>query len=152
MNYRIGLIFVIRQGDKFLVTHPKNAPDHEWYFPGGGIDDGETEEDTFFREIYEELGLKKEDFISFKNIKIVYKYDWPDELIRKNKALGRHENFIGQEKTFVLGEIKKDAKIDVTITNELDGAKWFLWDELFDVIPFENIKKVLRNNEKVFRY
>jgi putative (di)nucleoside polyphosphate hydrolase len=151
MSYRIGLIFVIRKGDKFLVTHPKNAPDYEWYFPGGGIDEGETEEETFFREIYEELGLSREDFISFRNTKIVYKYDWPEELIRKNEALGRYGGFIGQQKTFFFGEIKQGTKIDLTITNELEGYKWCSWDELFVVIPFENIKNVLRDNEKTFR-
>ncbi|MFA6072813.1 MAG: NUDIX domain-containing protein [Candidatus Woesearchaeota archaeon] len=133
------------------MTHPKGATDVEWYFPGDGIDDEETEEETFFREIHEELGLKKEDFISYKNTCITYRYNWPEELIKKHEAQGKYIGVVGQEKKFFLGVIKSDTKIDLTITNELDGAKWFSWDELFKIIPFENIKEVLRNNETLFR-
>jgi 8-oxo-dGTP pyrophosphatase MutT (NUDIX family) len=144
MNYRIGLIFVIRMKNKFLVTHPKGALDIEWYFPGCGIEAGETEKEAFFREMYEELGLKKEDFILYKNTEIVYKYNWPEKLVKE-------KGFLGQQKKFILGEIKNRTNIDLTITNELDDAKWYFWDELFEVIPFESLKEILRNNEQIFR-
>lgn len=144
MEYRQGVIFVVIQGDKFLVTHPSKGLDTDWYFPGGGFERGETTEETFYREAYEELGLTKSDFISYLDTGISYCYDWPENLVKE-------KGFLGQQKKYIVSRIRPDAKINLGLTNELDGAKWCTWNELFKVIPFESIKKVLRENEKLFR-
>lgn len=144
MEYRKGVIFVILMGGKYLVSHAKGLPDFDWYFPGCGIEEGESIEEAFFREVYEELGLRKENFISYKNTGISYKYTWHEGLVKRT-------GFIGQEKVFFLGILTPGTNIDISITDELDGIKWLSWNELFDIIPHDNLKDVLRNNEDLFR-
>lgn len=56
---RIGVVGLIHRQERFLVIQRSAnvvAP-LKWCFPGGGIQDGETEEEALQREFQEELGL-----------------------------------------------------------------------------------------------
>ncbi len=49
---------IIIRGNKILLIHRKKEGDEYWVFPGGGVEDEETPEETVVREIKEELSLK----------------------------------------------------------------------------------------------
>ncbi len=54
-----GVIGIVRDGERFLVIQRAatvRAP-LKWCFPGGEIEDGESEEDALARELREELNL-----------------------------------------------------------------------------------------------
>ena len=48
---------IIIKGNKILLIHRKKEGREYWVFPGGGIEDNETGEETIVREIKEETGL-----------------------------------------------------------------------------------------------
>lgn len=46
---------IVKHEDKFLVIHGKYG---DYKFPGGGVNDGETLQDTLVREVQEETGFR----------------------------------------------------------------------------------------------
>jgi len=52
---RIAVRAIIRKGARFLLIHSSAAGDYK--FPGGGIEDGETEVEALRREVREECGM-----------------------------------------------------------------------------------------------
>jgi len=48
---------IIIWNNKILLIHRKKEGKEYWVFPGGGIEEGETGEETILREIEEETGL-----------------------------------------------------------------------------------------------
>ncbi len=81
--FRQGIMIILREGTKYLLIHKPGRNQNEWYFPAGGIDVGETAEQTFIREIDEELHLKPDDVVIEKISKIRHKYEWGAEYRKK---------------------------------------------------------------------
>lgn len=55
MRNRAGIILI--EGDKLALIERHRGGFHYFIFPGGGIDEGESEEQAAIREAYEELGI-----------------------------------------------------------------------------------------------
>lgn len=85
--YRTSIkALILDKNRKFLLCKEDNG---YWDLPGGGIDFGETSEETLKREIFEEMGLvvteidnKPEYFFTFKNHKNI----WSANVIFKIKV------------------------------------------------------------------
>jgi 8-oxo-dGTP pyrophosphatase MutT (NUDIX family) len=58
--YRVSIKLIIKDGDRLLVV--QDTTNGTWEVPGGGLDNGETIEQTAKREIQEELGVTLTDF------------------------------------------------------------------------------------------
>jgi 8-oxo-dGTP pyrophosphatase MutT (NUDIX family) len=59
--YRVAIRVLVIQDKKILLVKENEG---WWAFPGGGVDHGETVEDTLAREIEEELGVPASEVLS----------------------------------------------------------------------------------------
>ena len=57
--YRVATKAIVVHEDKVLLV--KEIPEMWWSFPGGGVDHGESVENSLVRELTEELGVTVED-------------------------------------------------------------------------------------------
>lgn len=94
LTYRKSTIaVVVDKENKILLVQKKNYQDNEWQFPGGGVEDGETEELAISRELKEELGTNE--FALIKKSRDCLQYDWPDEVIQR-KLRVKGKTYLGQ--------------------------------------------------------
>ncbi|WP_438864731.1 RNA pyrophosphohydrolase [Neptunicella sp.] len=130
----VGIVICNRQGQVFWA---KRYGQHSWQFPQGGIDQGETAEQTMFRELNEEVGLKPEDVDILAVSKNWVRYKLPKRLIRK----GSNPVCIGQKQRWFLLQLKcADEDVDVLHTNhpEFDGWRWVsYWYPVRNVVSFK---------------
>ena len=56
MSRRPGAYGVVRRGGAVLLVW--DQADEQWYFPGGGIEAGESPEEALAREVTEETGFR----------------------------------------------------------------------------------------------
>ena len=61
----VGLIIINDQGKVLLCRRKKS---NSWQFPQGGIDQGETPKRAAYRELYEEVNIKKSEINSIYKI------------------------------------------------------------------------------------
>ena len=136
LPYRKGVIGLVTDSDgKFLVVQMLNYEDNQWRFPGGGVDENESDETALLRELGEELGSNK--FKIIKKSQHINKYDWPDEVIqRQYKEKGIL--WRGQEQTqFLIKFVGKKSDI-APDANELKNVKWVTVNHLKTHFIFPN--------------
>ena len=89
-----------------------------WQFPQGGIDEGEDAETALFRELEEEIGVKREQLTILER-RDGYRYSFPKKRLK-------YGIYAGQEQSYFLcrfaGE-DKDFNLDAT-HREFAGFKW----------------------------
>lgn len=110
---------------------------HSWQFPQGGVDAGESAEQTMFRELKEEIGLDKQDVKILGSTKKWLKYRLPARYLR-------HDSLplcIGQkQKWYMLRLVGKESHINFNQTGhpEFDHFMWVnYWYPLRQVISFK---------------
>lgn len=151
LTYRKSTLALItnREG-KVLIVSNKEYKENEWNVPGGGIEEGETPEETIIRELGEELGSN-----NFEIVKIseqTYLYEWPDEVVEK-RLKEKGKTYRGQEKIQFLIKFtgsEEEIKID---PKEIREIKWVRPNELqlYLIFPnqYEKTKKLLEEFEIV---
>ena len=141
-SYRknVGLI-VLDQNNQLLICRRKGKK--TWQFPQGGIDADESPIKAAYRELYEEVGIKKNQVKVIQKSKYWYRYDlpvkyrpWPKSLI----------NFKGQTQKWYM--LKANAELEINLLNEVPQEfveyKWSAyWHALASVVPFK--QDVYRN-------
>ena len=75
-SYRknVGLI-VLNKHNQLLICRRKGK--RTWQFPQGGIDVGESEVNAAYRELYEEVGIKKSHVNIIQKSHQWYRYELP---------------------------------------------------------------------------
>jgi bis(5'-nucleosidyl)-tetraphosphatase len=108
---------------EFLIIKHKNG--EHWGFPKGHVEQGESEEETAIREVYEETGIKIEITTGFTHrMKYSPKVGTVKEVVY----------FIGASKD-------KDVKCQ---ESEIEEFKWLKLRDAVDSVTHENSRKLLR--------
>ena len=128
-------MIVINKDNKVLICRRRNT--QTWQFPQGGIDPNEKIQEAMYRELFEEVGLLKEDVNIIGESKKMITYDIPITL--RSKVLGG--KFKGQDqKWFLLKTIKDDIKINLNneVIPEFEEFEWVsYWRALDRIIDFK---------------
>ena len=136
----VGLIIINDQGKVLLCRRKKS---NSWQFPQGGIDKDETPKRAAYRELYEEVNIKRNEIKFISSTNFWATYELPDEY-KKNLR-----GFLGQKQKWYLFKLYKDADIHFNNDDdqEFDKYEWVsFWYPLKKIIFFKKdvYKKVLR--------
>ena len=141
-SYRknVGLI-VLNRNNQLLVCRRKGKK--TWQFPQGGIDVGESNTQAAYRELFEEVGIKKNQVNILQKSKHWYHYDLPDKYRPRPKSL---KNFKGQIQKWYM--LQANTNLEINLLNEIPQEfvefKWSTyWYCLSCVVPFK--RDVYRN-------
>ena len=121
----VGIILLNQRNQVFWG---KRIRTHSWQFPQGGFTTGETAVEAMYRELYEEIGLTKEDVKILGVTKHWLKYRLPPQYIRHGKT----PVVIGQkQKWFLLKLVTSEQKVrlDLSDTPEFDSWRWIDYEE-----------------------
>lgn len=106
-----------------------------WQMPQGGVDPGETPEQTAFRELAEEIGTNKAEII--QTAPQTLRYDLPNNMVQ-HLWNGKYR---GQEQTWIAARFTgSDEDINLTSFNPPEFANWqwvYLKDTLKLIVPFK---------------
>ena len=135
-GFRSNVAIVISNG-RGKIFLAKRLGQRAWQFPQGGIDAGESAEQALYRELYEEVGLQKQDVEIVQQSKRWLRYHIPENMQRKNST----PRCIGQkQRWFFLRLISDQTKINFkcTDTPEFDAWEWVnYWYPISAVVSFK---------------
>ena len=126
----VGIILCNSQ-NKLLIC--KRLGEESWQFPQGGFEKNENAESAMFRELFEEVGLKKNDISILGITKSWLKYDLPKKYQRKTN----NRLCIGQkQKWFLLRLISDDSNIIFSNSKrpEFDSWQWVEDDKPMEIV------------------
>ena len=115
-KYQQNIAAILRSSEgKILICERIHFRD-AWQFPQGGVDEGETPEQALTRELWEEIGLRPDDFRIVEK-RGGYRYVFPG---------GPKKGHDGKEQTYFLCDfIGKDSTINVATEHpEFRAWKW----------------------------
>jgi putative (di)nucleoside polyphosphate hydrolase len=126
----VGIMLLNRAGEVF-IAHRIDMPNmRAWQMPQGGIDPGETPLQAALRELREEIGTDKAEFLGESRLWL--KYDLPAELCRGLWG-GRYRG--QRQKWFAMRFTGNDSDIDLATEHpEFDAWKWVSAERLPDTI------------------
>lgn len=133
-RYGVGIILVNSNRQLFLA---KRIGKDAWQFPQGGMKENETPEQTMFRELKEEIGLREEDVKVLAATRRWLRYRLPKRLVRHYSQ----PLCVGQkQKWFLLRLVNSDTAINLAATEnpEFDSWAWVsYWYPLSQVVAFK---------------
>jgi len=121
-----GAVIFRRENNEIKYLLIKYGWGH-WEFPRGGIEKGESIEETAKREIREETGIEDVNFVKgFKEwIKFFFKQEG--------------ENIM-KIATFLLAETKTE---EIRLSHEHDDYLWLNYEDALEKLTFDNSKKII---------
>lgn len=137
VRYRPNVAALMINANGNLLICERYTIPGAWQFPQGGVDFGEDVEQALYREIREEIGLRKEHYEIVQR-KDGYRYLYPADV--RSKKIQKHGNH-GQEQTYFLCKVRADAPdIDVNQSpREFRSYRWIDPSE-FDLDWLPNFK------------
>lgn len=128
---------IILANEKGQVLWARRVGQDAWQFPQGGIAADETPEDALYRELYEEVGLERDDVRVISCTRGWLKYRLPKRFLRyRSKPL-----CIGQkQKWFLLMLTGNEERVSFDYGNppEFDDWRWVnYWYPLNKVVSFK---------------
>ncbi len=129
----VGLMVLNREGQIFVGKRIDQSIE-SWQMPQGGIDPGETPRDTALRELGEEIGTTKVEFLREHPDWLTY--DLPPQLL----GIAWQGKYRGQKlKWFALRFVGRDADINLkTAHQEFSDWRWVSVGDLPGlIVPFK---------------
>lgn len=132
--YRKGVsALIVNSRDEFLLVNLESFALHFFAVPGGGIEPDETLEDGVYREIEEELGIKK------YHLQFIGKSNKPLSFAFKTKKLYRDGTlYDGSERYFYGFSFVGDEKEIRVQTGEVRSYVWVKYEDLKNYLLFED--------------
>jgi putative (di)nucleoside polyphosphate hydrolase len=135
-GYRSGIGIMLVNDNRQLLFAKRIGMD-AWQFPQGGMQEGETPEQSMYRELKEEIGLNPEDVEIIATTRRWLRYRLPSRLVRhyaKPLCIGQ------KQKWFLLRLVAEDSAIDLSGhgSPEFDAWAWVsYWYPLKQVVTFK---------------
>ena len=116
-KYRENVAAFVVNDDGLILACHRSDRRGAWQLPQGGVDKGETPEDTLFRELKEEIGTDQIEIID--TLPQTIYYEWP-------KRVQKRKGYRGQEQFYFLVKLKPGAEIvlDSYKNPEFDAVEW----------------------------
>ncbi|NKI73165.1 RNA pyrophosphohydrolase [Dickeya sp. CFBP 2040] len=139
----VGIVICNRQGQ---VLWARRYGQHSWQFPQGGINPGESAEQAMYRELFEEVGLRKKDVRILASTRSWLRYKLPKRLVRWDTK----PVCIGQKQKWFLLQLmcnESDINMQSSGTPEFDGWRWVsYWYPVRQVVSFKRdvYRKVMK--------
>ena len=126
------VLFNRAEGLQFLVL---KYPSGHWDFVKGNIEQGEREEETVKRELFEETGINSITLHKGFNEKVEYYY------YKKTKRVHKIVSYY----------LAETEQKDVKISSEHLDYKWEDYDNVLKLITFDNSKDILRKGSQLIK-
>jgi putative (di)nucleoside polyphosphate hydrolase len=130
----VGIVLMNGTGQLFLGRRPGGRG---WQFPQGGMLRGEGAEDSLFRELKEEIGLRQKDVRVLAQTRRWLRYRLPARYQRKDSQ----PRCVGQKQRWFLLEFRAEdsaIRFDTTSEPEFDSWRWVdFWQPVREVIYFK---------------
>lgn len=126
-TFRANAAALIKKDSKILAFQRVDFPD-TWQCPQGGIDVGETPEQTVWREIAEETGLQRTDLELIAEYPDWLTYPYPE-------AFRKKFGFLGQTQRWFLFEFVGEESSITPDESEFHNWTWLSIDELVEKVP-----------------
>ena len=140
-GYRANVGIILSNQDGELLWAQRMGQD-AWQFPQGGVDQHETAEQAMYRELWEEIGLYKEDVEIMASTSSWLRYKLPKRMVRRKSQ----PMCIGQkQKWFLLRLAGDESRVNLqsTTSPQFEGWKWVdYWYPVDQVVYFK--KRVYR--------
>lgn len=126
--FRAGTGTVIYNSKGEILLFLRSDIKDVWQLQQGGMDAGEKVEETLWRELFEEIGLRKEDVVSNTTYPTWLYYEYPETARMKIKD----QNTIGQIHHWFFLKLKPDIEInlDLAADEEFLDYKWTTFSDL----------------------
>jgi len=134
----VGAVVFRREKDDIFYLLLKSRAGH-WTFPKGHTEKGESDEETFRREIMEETGITKLDVIPGFSNRTKYFYVAKGEERRERKGCGRSCR-IFKRVYYYLAETEVDK---IILCNENVDYAWLTHEEALERVSYSNCKNIL---------
>jgi putative (di)nucleoside polyphosphate hydrolase len=130
----VGIVLMGAAGQLFLG---RRTGGKGWQFPQGGMREGESAEESLFRELQEEIGLTAADVELLGSTDSWLRYRLPSRYVRH----GQRPLCVGQKQRWFLLRLSADEagiRFDTTGEPEFDRFRWVdYWQPVKEVIYFK---------------
>ncbi|MFA6297489.1 MAG: NUDIX domain-containing protein [Candidatus Paceibacterota bacterium] len=141
--YRKGTSALItNSNNEFLLVNLISFEEKFFAIPGGGVEEGETLEESVYREIQEELGINTD------SLELVGKSDSPLQFIFKTPKINKKgKEYIGSERHFFGFKFIGDNNEIKLQEDEVRHYKWVSFADLDKYLLFDD--QLIETTEKI---